>query len=76
MEWIIQRHHALSEVESKIFKKFIRIIAYAPPSLYEAMPQSVFIIRSSIIERFNQQKTQVKTRIADSKSIVHILFDL
>lgn len=73
LEWIAHDRIAFSAVESSHFQAFCEAL---DPAYATVMPLSHNSVRTWLISEFELKRADITTRLATSRSMVHISFDL
>ena len=73
LRWIVTMHLALSVVANDQFRA---LIVYVAPSLKDYLVSAGNTIRRWILQEYEKGKKSVQAKLAESKSRVHLSFDL
>lgn len=73
IRWIVLCHLALSIIEHEAFRTLVK---YISPAIEHYLVKSGDTIRQWIIDEFGKQQKEVKAKLKQAKSKIHISFDL
>jgi hAT family C-terminal dimerisation region len=73
IEWIVVMHITFSQVESEWFRRFLVVLS---PTLEGWIPRAGNTVKKWILAEFEKRQERVKNRLHESKSRIHLSFDL
>lgn len=73
IKWIVSMHILLSIVENQFFWQ---LILWFSPTLTAFVSKDYYTMRNQLMEAYRQKQTVMKSILKESKSNVHLFFDL